>query len=159
MNRNERIIWVDIAKAIAIVSMILGHILPSESSMQRLIYSFHMPLFFICSGLFENISVKKDKIKIFLKKGVKRLIIPVIASQIILGAVKLTENLKVESAIPIVKNELIKFFWASAYEPEKVYLGAMWFLIALFWSKILFYIVQLYISVPYNGIVYLFLAQ
>lgn len=48
-NNHQRIQWVDIAKGIAIILMVLGH-----SSIPRQlghwIFSFHMPLFFIASG-------------------------------------------------------------------------------------------------------------
>lgn len=49
----NRIPWVDVAKGIAIILMVLGH-----SSMpdviQHLIFAFHMPLFFVLSGLTTN---------------------------------------------------------------------------------------------------------
>lgn len=55
----ERISWVDNAKALGIISVFYGHIVESifvfqnvysVSSQYKLIYSFHMPLFFILSG-------------------------------------------------------------------------------------------------------------
>lgn len=42
--------WLDIAKGIAIILMVLSHSSLPEV-MQRFIFSFHMPLFFIASGL------------------------------------------------------------------------------------------------------------
>jgi fucose 4-O-acetylase-like acetyltransferase len=45
--------WVDIAKGIAIILMVLGHSsLPSV--LQNFIFAFHMPLFFIASGYTTN---------------------------------------------------------------------------------------------------------
>lgn len=49
-NRNR---WLDIAKGIAITLMIAGHT-PIPSVMSHFIYAFHMPLFFIASGLVSN---------------------------------------------------------------------------------------------------------
>ena len=49
-NRNR---WLDIAKGIAIILMVAGHT-PIPSVMSHFIYAFHMPLFFISSGLVSN---------------------------------------------------------------------------------------------------------
>lgn len=49
-NRN---CWLDIAKGIAITLMVAGHT-PIPSVMSHFIYAFHMPLFFIASGLVSN---------------------------------------------------------------------------------------------------------
>lgn len=46
----NRIIWIDIAKGITIILMIMGHSsLPKVCS--DFIYAFHMPLFFVSSGM------------------------------------------------------------------------------------------------------------
>lgn len=65
----ERIRWVDQAKAIAIFLVCLGHIHYLPSQIWYIIYSFHMPLFFLLSGMFSNEDVK-------LIKKFKTLIIP-----------------------------------------------------------------------------------
>lgn len=46
---KKRIAWVDIAKAIAIIGMIVGHEVTNDT-LRIFIFSFHMPLFFILSG-------------------------------------------------------------------------------------------------------------
>lgn len=46
---KKRILWIDIAKAIAILLMVVGHTsIPNVLS--NFIWAFHMPLFFIASG-------------------------------------------------------------------------------------------------------------
>ena len=56
---SKRIEYLDIAKGIGILLVVLGHNDFEVISLfiQRLIYSFHMPLFFFLSGYFINISV------------------------------------------------------------------------------------------------------
>jgi len=62
-TRPERVAWVDAYKAIAIISVVLGHVFkgniqvsitPETMSLQTfgmdLVYSYHMPLFFMLSG-------------------------------------------------------------------------------------------------------------
>ena len=44
---KKRIYWLDIAKGIAIICTIIGHIAPFGRNVRNLIFSFHMPLFFI----------------------------------------------------------------------------------------------------------------
>ena len=55
----KRIEYLDIAKGIGILLVVLGHNDFEVISlfMQRLIYSFHMPLFFFLSGYFINTAV------------------------------------------------------------------------------------------------------
>lgn len=53
LNNNStkrHIKWVDTAKSIGVFLVIWGHILPKDLFMVRIIYSFHMPMFFILSG-------------------------------------------------------------------------------------------------------------
>lgn len=55
----ERIKWIDILRAIAIIFVVIGHTL-TEGEVQTYFYSFHIPLFFFISGmLFKN---KEEKI-------------------------------------------------------------------------------------------------
>lgn len=49
MNRDRAI---DIAKGIGIILMVIGHFNDLDRTTSHLIYSFHMPLFFIFSGYF-----------------------------------------------------------------------------------------------------------
>ena len=50
---QERNQWMDIAKGITIILMVLGHTsIPDIAS--RFIWSFHMPLFFLASGWMTN---------------------------------------------------------------------------------------------------------
>lgn len=75
-SRSESI---DIVKGIAIVLVVYGHVLRGLESASiasdgnffklgnKLLYSFHMPLFFILSGLFFKSSIQHYGIKIDLK--------------------------------------------------------------------------------------------
>ena len=49
--KKDRIILIDIAKAITIFLVIWGHI-STGSALEKFLYSFHMPLFFVISGMF-----------------------------------------------------------------------------------------------------------
>ena len=79
--QEERINWVDIAKGIGIVLVLLGHAPRDSMRMQYplidflyyFIYSFHMPLFFFLAGMiFGHTQIKKPSKSFlaFLKKKV-----------------------------------------------------------------------------------------
>lgn len=62
---EKRLRALDIAKGIAIILVVIGHAVPDATThmgiqseglaiLNRLIYSFHMPLFFLISGYFVN---------------------------------------------------------------------------------------------------------
>lgn len=49
--KSERSETLDIAKGIAIILMVIGHCYSTEKTILTLIYGFHMPLFFMISGI------------------------------------------------------------------------------------------------------------
>jgi acyltransferase len=51
MAAKNRLNYIDYAKGIAIVLVVFGHILADDSPVKTWIYSFHMPLFFIVTGM------------------------------------------------------------------------------------------------------------
>jgi len=71
MNYTNRIIWIDQAKGIGIFLVVVGHMIRSlvnsnilidnfwVTFVDRWIYAFHMPLFFLVAGLFIQKSVQK----------------------------------------------------------------------------------------------------
>ena len=48
---SKRELWIDILRGIGILLVVLGHTNPP---FKRIIYSFHIPLFFILSGFLWN---------------------------------------------------------------------------------------------------------
>ncbi len=75
-KKSGRIVWIDQLRSIAFLFVIIGHVaLPKE--MKSLIYSFHMPLFFLISGL----TINREKIanipfKNYVSKQAKSLLVP-----------------------------------------------------------------------------------
>lgn len=70
---NERKIYVDYMRAIAIILVVLGHINSSNGLIKNWIYEFHMPLFFFITGL--TIGKKELSLKL-LESKVKAIIVP-----------------------------------------------------------------------------------
>lgn len=56
---SKREVWIDTARGIAILLVVLGHIFPVEHKVNQIIYSFHVPIFFIISGMLLSINYDK----------------------------------------------------------------------------------------------------
>ena len=130
--------WVDNVKGFAIILVVLGHIASPFSS---IIYSFHMPLFFIISGFFLN-PVNEFKSEII--KSFKKLFKPFFL-YLTLGF--LIEFLK---RFYLVREQLKfkDFIGALIYMDYDRLIGTyafvLWFLPALFIGKTLVYLILKY---------------
>lgn len=76
----NRIEWLDIAKATAIILMVLGHT-SIPNSLSNFIWTFHMPLFFIASGWTINWG-KYSIIKFSITKA-KTLLVPFVVYSVV----------------------------------------------------------------------------
>lgn len=74
---KQRIQWIDIARAMAMFLVFFGHLgdswFPALKPIFRAIYTFHMPLFFVLSGLFFKPTIEFVSL---LKKRARTLLIP-----------------------------------------------------------------------------------
>lgn len=74
---RKRIEWLDIAKGICILLGVLGHELTWDERLRYSIYAFHIPMFFIFSGMTAYITGEIEKsFNLFLKRNVNGLIKP-----------------------------------------------------------------------------------
>lgn len=123
----------DIMKFFGIMFVIIGHL---ATTGQRVIFSFHMPLFFIIAGYFYH---PKDY-KASFKKDVERLLLPyVFTSVLILVLIYIltpTANILQWLLAAIYANGSTGH--TSLYLSDIPPIGAMWFLLALFWCKNIF---------------------
>lgn len=76
---SKQIAWVNTAKAFGVVLVITGHLLYKThfSLLNQLIYSFHMPMFFVLSGYVFHI-IRFQKTSTFILKKVRRVLIPAV---------------------------------------------------------------------------------
>ena len=77
MSKIEHNNYVAIAKALAIMLMVIGHS-GCPKIVGKTIYLFHMPFFFICSGLFFSPHSEMAKLKQFILRKVKGIYLPFI---------------------------------------------------------------------------------
>ena len=70
---NKRLQYIDIAKGIAMICIILGHM--GNANINRIVFTFHVPIFFFITGYFIS---DKCEVNIFVRNKVRTLIIPYI---------------------------------------------------------------------------------
>lgn len=80
----ERKVFIDYAKGLAILLVVIGHLLQynlvgtSAKDLFDMIYSFHMPLFMLLSGYVASLSIEKylsRKVE-YIRKKVCSLVVP-----------------------------------------------------------------------------------
>lgn len=87
VRSKKRILWIDVARGIAILLVVLGHCIGNlNDSGNRFILAFHMPLFFFPSGM--CINKNAIPVKNYLMKKVKTLLVP----QAVLGTLNFILN-------------------------------------------------------------------
>lgn len=127
--------WIDNCKAIGLLLVILGHGRLFPESWQQFIYSFHMPLFFILSGLLYKYKSPKET----LVHDILRLLIPYVLINIIClfvqyGILYLQGGLSWEACYNRVIGILVVACHTGAYPPVS---GPTWFIITLFFARML----------------------
>ena len=73
---SQRIVWLDIAKALGIVAIVLGHTIQG-GLVKKYVYSFHVPMFFFLQGItFSVTKMEKRPFPAYLKHRAKSMLIP-----------------------------------------------------------------------------------
>lgn len=134
----KRLDYIDAAKAIAIILVIIGHSnwLSAIPRVGGLIYSFHMPLFFIISGFFW----KYTEIGTSLKKYAKAYLWPYLVICLFIFVADCIGCFREGGNFcNMPEMFFLKCLWASNWEKDILFgeiprIGAAWFLFALFWG-------------------------
>ena len=131
----ERMDFLDIAKGIGIILVIIGHTGFCSDGLQKFIYIFHMPLFFMISGILLRYKNGYEEAPAsFVKRQVRRLLIPYFA----FGVIRI-----VIQAITYFTQEVYSgvegVFIARDIIDTLLFCGgsALWFLPALFGGELL----------------------
>lgn len=142
---NSRIIWIDAAKGLAILLVLMSHLGISIPVIGSYLTPFRMPLYFIITGYFISNSIDLRK---FIMKRTKRLLIPYFFYGILINCIiffsvwlkdKLTIQILVDKFIGLLYSRYCLFplgtdgniYYLSTFAPA-------WFLTALFMASILF---------------------
>lgn len=143
MNQKKRIVYLDMAKGVGIVLMVAGHLIGSLQSIDNKSYfsplyqwiaSFHMPLFFIISGILLHITREEEKdMRQIVSRKARTLLLPYASFSLIYFVINVWTC--------IFQPELLKFpeLWKFfIYSVTLRGVSVMWFLPALFIGEVCF---------------------
>lgn len=129
-----RIEFLDVAKGLAVLLVIVGH-MPDEyikSEIKQWIYSFHVPVFFIISGVIMGMNVNwiQCGIKDFIRKKTVSLLKPYLIYSVL------------SLVVVGLKNGLIVVFKYIIWVFCGVGIGTLWFLPVLWGAEIIFVLIK-----------------
>ena len=132
-TNSNRIDTIDVAKGIGLILVIFGHFVTYGGSVSIIVFSFHMPLFFILSGyLLSNENIFKSWLRRFITITVCFVSFSVLALIITLLIPSWRSGFDAKSLFIEMLN----------MQPESIHVGQLWFLAALLWGISLFYLLH-----------------
>lgn len=137
-SEKKRIESIDIAKGIGILLVIVGHLVnPKEQAESSIIFAFHMPLFFMLSGVF---AASKKSFAQSVKGLLKAVYVPYIAVVIVDAVIHYFIDRA--SGTPDI-HEIVIHTLECAVGVQITYANvAVWFLFALFVIKAVFILIN-----------------
>ncbi len=124
---KKRLDWIDFAKGVGIICMVIGHVFLEKEFGVRVIYLFHMPLFFFIGGYLLKPSVDY---KGFLKHKAQHLLVPYFAFCILLTAI---QYMRTDHA-PL--GVMIERFMLGGLKLEDTWwMGPYWFITCFFFTQ------------------------
>lgn len=144
-KRKNRLLWVDVLKGFAIFLVVFGHKIKQVDNynsiiLVKYIYSFHMPMFFVISGM---LFTRKDSFSEYLNKKIKSLLIPYFSFATILFSFWVLMKLIVGN---FMFNEGLTAFLGIFYGQSNymVWGSPLWFVLCLFVVSCVFYVISKY---------------
>lgn len=138
MENTKRIDYLDYIKGFGILLVVLGHIYDISNPIRIWIYSFHMPLFFIISGiLIRHTNIQQRNFKNIVISKFKHLIIPYICFELVAIFILMMQN---EFTLFALKVNIVEsmLMYCKA--------GATWFLPCIFISELIFIFMIKYLN-------------
>ena len=160
-RRND----IDAVKGISMLCIVVGH--SGISFISRFVFTFHVPIFLIISGLF--FTPREGLIK---KRSVQ-MIKPYLSTAVIIYAVLMCKTLVSllrshtdgYAFAVVTRNSVLEILYGSGSRHDFLNfdlpaIGATWFLLAIIWATAILYAVEKYLPKKLKGavIVFMFLA-
>lgn len=138
-----RVRWLDISRGICICLVLLGHELTWDDQLRYVIYAFHIPMFFIMSGMTSSISGEfGKKWNAFVKINNNNILKPYFKLSVIYILWDFVSNV-ISGNIPFRRLILDMIQSFSGYG-----INVLWFLITLYYTKLLVYKILQYKKKP-----------
>ena len=151
---SQRIEYIDGVNAFAIVLMIVGHCKANVAipHLNNLIYSFHMPLFFILSVFFVKPLTMEQGIRKYAKAYLKPYFTICVLLMLMAQLRGLISGYSFNEFLVSLKTWCVKIFFASGWPTHDALwadippIGVLWFLFALFWAASIYSVMKRYLS-------------
>lgn len=128
-----RLRFIDIAKGISIICIILGHL--GIHNITRVVFTFHVPIFFLITGYFVN---TKGSVRDFVRKKAGSLLVPYYVTSLVMIVIAALIGLRDGNVLHNVKEWTYAALYASGGRYDHPFyikeIGAIWFLWATFWG-------------------------
>lgn len=147
----RRVDWIDCAKGIAIVLVIIGHMVNNQM-IRGVIFSFHMPLFFMLSSRTNKYSMDWRSYKRNVIRSFKHLIFPLLIlwfiSVVLLMITYIEKGIFIVEWREFIQERVLQLFWGSGsifeYNGSTIYaLGMPYFLFVLFIGRSIYDLFQM----------------
>ncbi len=153
-NIQQRVDWIDAVKGLAIILVVIGHVITRtcynewDRIVRFVIYSFHMPLFFLLSGL--TFKVGDMRMEEFIINKSRRLLLPAV----IFSLISIPFYFGYKAISNDFSNEFLKTYTRSIIEKlldtimmtSRSAFSGYWFLPVLFSCEIIFFVFIKYIK-------------
>lgn len=126
MTNRKRDLTLDITKGVSIIFMVLGHMHFSDEVFNKYVYSFHMPLFFIVSGILFS---EKRTIKEIMKSRARALLVPYISFGGVYGVIYIVKCLLSHDMYSLKNALKVVLIYPTDGFPFE---SALWFLPVMF---------------------------
>ena len=134
--QKGRIEYLDVARGIAMISVVLGHM--GCFGINRVVFTYHLPIFFFITGYFFS---KKVTTIEFIRKKMVTLVIPYyITGILIILCIIIRDYFIGSNIVADLKQMIYAILYASGNQYEKPFyiasIGALWFLWGTFWGSL-----------------------
>lgn len=164
MSNTGRVEYIDIAKGIGIILVVMGHAYQMPHDWFKVIFSVHMPLFFILSGYVFSFRTE-EPFRAVLKKNARGLLVPYVLTT---GIIIILKSVMAVAGGRSIWEQVRLWGIAALYGSgstvpdgmeEYIYsIGVIWFLLALFVGRMVLWLI-LHSRVPWLWALLLFLAS
>lgn len=142
-GKRQRLEYVDVARGFAMLCILLGHL--GSPTINRVVFTFRLPIFYLIAGYF---TPTRGSVRSFVAKRFRTLIVPylVVAALVIVGR---TVRTLLSAGLAEASAEFVTWLTGALYGAggniATVFppfptnqIGALWFLLAMFWGSVLF---------------------
>ncbi len=136
MIEKKRINWIDVAKAIGIYLIYLGHCNKNAGAAYSFVFKFHVPLFFFLSGCSENFN-KEEKVIKNIKKNLVTILFPALIFALLSLILNVLFNNLGLNEVRLCFDEIKRGIIRNTFAAQ-----SLWFFSCLFVVKCLFSIIE-----------------